>query len=889
MALSIPYPTFEHHREPLGIQEPSPRLSWRFESAGAPAVNWEQSSYDIEIVRDGQSVPEIFAANSSQSVLVPWPGKPLASGESAQVRARAHGATAQPSTGWSDYVEVETGLLSPEDWHGAVPIAADIDFDRNQPKQPIYLRNDFVAHDIKRARLYITALGVYEAQINGMRVGDQVLAPGWQSYKFRHVYNTYDVTELVQGGENTLGIVVGEGWYAGRIGFDANSRNLYGDTIAALALLALTDDNGSTTYCRTDSSWKSRTGPILLSEIYDGEKYDARIDIGAWSSPGYDANGWSVVTQLPFPQAQLVAPDSPPIRPLEEFAPHELLLSASGKQIIDFGQNLVGWLKLSVDGPAGTNITMVHAEVMENGEVATRPLRSAKATDVLTLSGKGPIVWEPKFTYHGFRYVQIEGWPDGIPMESSSIKAIVIHSDLERTGYFKCSHPLLTRFEENVLWSMKGNFMSVPTDCPQRDERLGWTGDIHAFGPTANFLYDTSGFLRSWHRDLWFDQQVGDTMIVPFVVPWVPAIGPPQAAAVWGDVAVGGPWNLYRFFGDDEMLSEQYKSAQAWIDRGIPRSQPEGLWDRSSFQFGDWLDPVAPPDDAAAATTAKHLVADAYLVSMTEYVASMSDYLNRQQAAAKYRAQHARLRSLFQAAWLSPDGLPVNVTQTALTLALQFGLLPNNGSQQDFARRTLRGLIAENDYHVGTGFAGTQHLGSALSGINATEDMYKMLLQTTVPSWLYQVVMGGTTTWERWDSLLPNGSVNPGSMTSFNHYAFGAVADWVHATIGGISPAAPGWKVVNVAPVPGGGITSAEAKFLSPYGEVVSKWWMEGALVQEDGQEVIIQPQRLPGLYMQVTVPPNSRALVTVPGGSDTVEVGSGYYEYFVENFQVPV
>jgi alpha-L-rhamnosidase len=888
--VSIGHPKFDHHREPLGIQEPSPRISWRFESAGAPAVNWEQSSYDIEIIRDGQSVPEIFAANSSQSVLVAWPSEPLASGEAAQVRVRAHGAIAQSSSAWSDYAHVETGLLSPEDWHGAVPIAADLDFDPSQPKRPVYLRKDFEAPlNVARARLYITAFGVYEAQINGMRVGDHVLAPGWQSYKFRHVYNTYDVTELVQaGGGNTLGIIVGEGWYAGRIGFDADSRNLYGDTIAALALLVLTDDNGSITYCNTDSSWKSHTGPILLSEIYDGEKYDARVGIGAWSSPGYNADGWSAVTQLSFPDAQLVAPDGPPIRALEELAPHQLLLSDSGKQIVDFGQNLVGWLRLTVDGPAGTNITMVHAEVMENGEVSTRPLRSAKATDVLTLSGEGTIVWEPRFTYHGFRYVQIEGWPAGVPMDSSSIKAVVVHSDLERTGYFECSHPLLTRFEENVLWSMKGNFMSVPTDCPQRDERLGWTGDIHAFGPTANFLYDTSGLLRSWHRDLWADQQVGDTMIVPFVVPWVPAIGPPQASAVWGDVAVGGPWNLYRFFGDDEMLSEQYESAQAWVARGIPRSQPGGLWDRSSFQFGDWLDPEAPPDDAAAATTAKHLVADAYLVRMTEYVANMSDYLDRPQAAADYRDQHSHLLSLFQAAWLSSDGLPVNVTQTALTLALEFGLLPQNGSQHELARTTLRNLIAENDYHVGTGFAGTQHLGSALSGINATEDMYKMLLQTTVPSWLYQVVMGGTTTWERWDSLLPDGSVNPGSMTSFNHYAFGAVADWVHATIGGISPAAPGWKVANVAPVPGGGITSAEARFLSAYGEVICKWWVEGALVQEDGQEVIIQPQRLPGLYMQVTVPLNTRALVTVPGSGAPVEVGSGYYEYFVENFQVP-
>lgn len=862
MAVAISKLSFEHHRVALGIAETTPRISWRF---SGHASNWEQSSYDIEVVRGGpaHASASSYSTTSPQSMYVPWPGQPLKSMERAKVRARAHGEHGRSTTPWSDWVAVETGLLMSDDWAGAVPIAADRQTETNGPKKPIYLRKSFLAgEDIESARLYITALGLYEAEINGHRVGDSVLAPGWQSFNYRHVYDTYDVTSLVKDGDNAIGVVVGEGWFAGRIAF-SNNRNIWGDTIGVLSLLAITLKNGTAIKVPTDDSWKANTGPILLSEIYDGESYDSRLEAGmkGWSTASFDAKDWLAVKKLSLVKGKLVPGDGPPVRRLEERKPERIFKSASGKTLVDLGQNLVGWLRLNnVQGPRGTNITLHHAEVLEDGELALVPLRSAKATDTLTLHGNGKQTWEPRFTFHGFRFAQVDGWPEQTPLTADSITAIVVHSDLEQTGWFECSRGLLNQFHSNVRLSMKGNFLSISTDCPQRDERLGWTGDAHAFGPTANFLYNTAGFWRGWHKDMYSEMQRRDSMRVPFFVPTVPTDSNDSPAAVWGDVSVGGPWNLFQAFGDRDMLKEQYPQSKGWIDKGLPR-RADRLWDRSGPQFGDWLDPKAPPEDPGAATTAKYLVADAYLVRMTEILANMSSALGDEAGAEEYHGQRDDLRAKFQQAWMR-DGEMANRTQTAYALALDFGLYTDD-KQKTAAAAALRDIVSKNDYLVGTGFAGTPALGPALRDIGAAADFYRVLLQTRVPSWLYQVAQNGTTTWERWDSLLPDGHVNAGSMTSFNHYAFGAVADWIHATVGGLAAAEPGWRVVAVEPVPGGGITHADTKFVSGYGEVRAKWWIDGRQFN-----------------LRVWVPPNSRARVKMPGSGKSKEVGSGYYEF---------
>ncbi|KAI1319255.1 glycoside hydrolase family 78 protein [Xylariaceae sp. FL0255] len=875
MAVSIFNVSFEHHRAALGIGEASPRISWQF---GGDAENWTQSGYSIELTRSGKS--QVFNSTSAESVLVDWPTVALTSAESANVRVKAYGGEDGPDTDWSDPYTVETGLLSESDWSGALMIAADKPTEVNAPHQPILLRKVFpVNATFSSARLYITAYGLYEAFINGERVGDRVLAPGWQSYRHRLVYDTYDVTSLLRKGSNAIGIQVGEGWYAGRIGF-ATERNVWGNTLGALALLVITTAEGEVVNIPTDLSWTAGTGPIITSEIYDGEVYNSTLEQPGWATTNFssqNSSNWIGVQELSSPVSILVAPDGPPIRRHQEVEIQQILQTPSGKTVLDFGQNLVGWLRLTVAGPAGTNITMIHVEVLQYGEIDTGPLRTAKQTDSLILSGKGTQTWEPTFTYHGFRYVQVDNWPTNYTtLGNNSVKAIVVHTDMQRTGTFECSNSLLNKLAEYVLWSLRGNFMSVPTDCPQRDERLGWTGDAHAFSPTANFLYDTSGFWRGWLRDV-VAEQLDSNYVVPVVVPYVPAVGPITPTAVWGDAVVAISWNMFVSFGDIAALKDQYVGADAWVNSGIPRSD-FGLWNHTYFQYGDWLDPKSPPDAPGNATTSSALVADAYLVYVTELLTKMQYALGQKEQALETEQAVQTLKRDFGKQWISDNGTLANETQTGLTLPLYFDLFVVPGQDVAAASR-LKQIIANNDYLVGTGFAGTHLLGLTLTEYNLTDIFYKMILQTTVPSWLYQVVMNGTTTWERWDSLLPNGTVNEDGMTSFNHYAFGSVANWMFRTIGGLAPAEPGqgqgyevggWKTVRIAPVPGGGLTSAKATYLSPYGYVATEW--------EVGPV---------GFDLTVTVPPNSQAEVYLPGtdGEAYWTVGSGKHSFSVPGF----
>ncbi|KAM0328163.1 hypothetical protein ACHAQA_005570 [Verticillium albo-atrum] len=866
MALSIGRVSFEHHRSALGIAESEPRISWRFNGT---ASDWEQSSYDLEILR-GDKEAKSFEVDSSESVYVPWPDSPLGEAEGAEVRVRARGSESE--TPWSDWVHVETGLT--DGWADVDPITTLCKQDIDGPKRPIYFRKDFsVPSNFKSARLYITALGLYEAKINGRRVGDHLLAPGWQSFNHRHVYDTYDVTEMLVAGEKSvIGAIVGEGWFAGRLGWGGGNRNIYGDTLGLLAVLVITAEDGTTVKVPTDASWKSLTkGPITSSEIYNGEHFDDRIATGieGWTTTTFNGSDWAGTRLMDKVKGRLASPDQPPVRAIQEVKPQRVFKSPSGKTLVDFGQNLVGWLRIKVKGPSGHMIQLRHAEVLEDGELARRPLRQAWQEEQVWLSGR-EITYEPKFTFHGFRFAQVDDWPEETPLDADHLTAIVVHTDMEQTGWFESSHELLNKFHSNVRWSMKGNFLSIPTDCPQRDERAGWTGDAHMFGPTANYLYDTAGFWRSWHRDVWSEMSSNGKMIPYAYTPTLPSgFGDQIPTAIWGDVVVASPWNVYQAFGDALLLREHLPQAQNWIDKGVPRNG-DGLWDRTTFQFGDWLDPEAPYDDPSQATTNRYLVADAYLVQMTGVLADIVEALGEgDDVVEKYRTQRSTLRQLFQDDWMS-NGQLANTTQTAYALALDFDLFSNN---EDLANgiEALRKLVSDNEYLVGTGFAGTAPLGRALKKANATEDFYQMLLQEKNPSWLYQVVMGGTTTWERWDSLLPDGSLNPGEMLSFNHYAFGSVADWIHQNVGGIAPAEPGYKKILVAPVPGGDITDARATFISPFGRVSTEWNVDGS-----------------GFHLKVEVPPNSRAIVVMPGSGKSVEVGSGSHEFEDAEFRMP-
>ncbi|HEY3111405.1 MAG TPA: family 78 glycoside hydrolase catalytic domain, partial [Chloroflexota bacterium] len=632
--VAIADPCFEHHREPFGVGEPRPRLSWIVET---PIPGWHQAAYEIAANPRRGTTGRVA---SDQSVLVDWPFRPLGSRERVAVRVRVWGADGSAS-GWSAPAEVEAGLLDPSDW-GARFVAPDWDEDTTRPQPSPLLRRGFeLRAPVARARLYATALGVYELELNGARVGDHVLAPGWTSYHHRLRYQTFDVAALLRPGPNILGAVLGDGWYRGRLGWGGGRRNVYGDRLALLAQLEVVYADGSVDRVVSDDSWRASTGPILASDLYDGERYDARLERPGWSSAGFDAADWSPVRVLDRDLATLVAPSGPPVRRSELVPPVAITTSPSGRTIVDFGQNLVGRLRVAVEGSAGQTVTLRHAELLENGELCTRPLRVAAATDSYTLRGGGPETWEPRFTFHGFRYAEVTGWPG--ELRPDQVVAVVCHSDLERRGWFECSDPLVDRLHENVVWSMRGNFLDLPTDCPQRDERLGWTGDIQVFSPTACFLYDSAGFLASWLRDLAAEQ--GPDGAVPFVVPSL-ADGPSPPAAAWGDAAVVVPWVLYQRYGDPGVLADQYQSMRAWVDCVARSAGERRLWDRG-FQFGDWLDPSAPPDRPGAGRTDPYLVATACFARSAELLGRAAGVLGRADDAARYLALADEVRAAF--------------------------------------------------------------------------------------------------------------------------------------------------------------------------------------------------------------------------------------------------
>ena len=856
---------FEHHRDALGVGESRPRLSW---IVATTATGWRQAGYEIEVHgSDGRLRERTGRVESDQSVLVPWPFALLSSRERLAVRVRVWGVDGQPSA-WSMSSPVEAGLLSPSDWVARFVMPDwEEDITRSQPC-PLLRREFEVRAGVTRARLYVTALGVYEVQLNGTAVGNHVLAPGWTSYHQRLRYQTFDVTDLLHEGRNAIGAILGDGWYRGRLGFNGGRRNIYGDRLALLAQLEIDYADGTTERIVTDETWHAAKGPILASDLYDGETYDARLERPDWSKPAYDDYDWVGVRQLDRDLATLVAPSGPPVRRTELLAPIAIMTSPLGHTIVDFGQNLVGRLRLTVCGEAGQTVILRHAEVLENGELCTRPLRTAQATDRYTLRGDGVETWEPRFTFHGFRYAGVEGWPG--TLQAEDLRAVVCHSDMERTGWFECSDPLINRLHENVVWGMRGNFLDVPTDCPQRDERLGWTGDIQVFAPTACFLYDSAGFLSSWLADLAAEQTAAG--VVPFVVPNVLPM-PSIPAAAWGDATVIVPWVLYQRYGDTAFLDAQFESMRAWVDLVATLAGEGRLWDKG-FQFGDWLDPSAPPDKPGAGRTNPHVVATAYFARSAELLGQVAGVLGRAEEA-RYLRLAAEVRDAFDAEYVTPSGRVISDSVTAYTLALQFGLL-RDADQRRHAGARLAALVRDSGYQISTGFVGTPLVCDALCSVGEYDAAFRLLTQRDCPSWLYPVTMGATTIWERWDSLLPDGSVNPGQMTSFNHYALGAVADWLHRTVGGLAPAAPGYRHLEIRQRPGGGLTSARARHASPYGLAESAWTIEAGQI-----EVV------------VVVPPNATASVTLPGGNATpIEVGSGThrwsYPYHVKRVRHP-
>jgi alpha-L-rhamnosidase len=802
----------EYKTDPLGIDAAQPRLSWQLLSAERGIV---QTAYQISVTSDGKTIWDTGRVASNQSVHVPYTGPALASAGRYSWRVRVWDGAGRTSA-WSAPAFWEMGLLAPEDWKARwIQPAGDENTKMPQPS-PLLRGTFMVKGAVRQARAYVTSLGLYELEINGCRVGDQLFTPGWTSYRHRLQYQTYDVTGHLRPGENAVGAMLGDGWYRGTLVSKAR-RNVYGDHLALLCQLRIEYEDGEVEIVGTDGSWRSATGPIRMSDIYLGEAYDARLERTGWSEPGYVDTDWAPV-RVVEEKRTLVAPVGPPVQRIEEIRPVKILKTPRGETVFDMGQNLVGHVRLKVRGPAGTKVTLRHAEMLDKvGNFYTENLRGAEQKVTYILKGGIDEVYEPRFTFQGFRYVTVEGWPGGPALDS--LTGIVVHSDMPVIGRFETSSPVLDQLQHNIRWSQKGNFLDVPTDCPQRDERLGWTGDAQIFARTAAFNMEVAGFFTKWLGDLASDQQADGA--VPHVVPDVLSENGrgSSASAAWADAAVIVPWTIYQSYGDTRILERQYPSMKAWVEYMRRQTGEAHIW-RSGLHFGDWLAFATTAPDYPGATTGKDLIATAFYAHSTD--------LLRRTAAGRVGEN----------------------TQTAYVLALQFDLLPAD-QRHEAARRLAADVKARG--HLTTGFVGTPYLCDVLSRYGYTDLACHLLTRDAYPSWLYPVTQGATTIWERWDGLKPDGSFQDPGMNSFNHYAFGAIGEWMYRVVAGleIDPDEPGYKHVIAQPRPGGGLTSAEARLQTPYGEAVSGW------VRAGGE-----------LTVSVTVPPNARGTARLPSAT---------------------
>lgn len=841
----------ENKPNPIEVEEQAPRFSWLL---SATQRNTMQTAYAIQVWEGGNKKNTVWNSGkimSDQSVYVPYAGKALQSGKKYNWSVQVwDNHTAQPAT--SETGSFQMALLQNSDWK-AKWIEPGYTEDSVMRPSPLF-RKQFTANKkIVSATAYITAHGLYEAQINGKRISDAYFTPGWTAYQKRLQYQAYDVTALLQKGVNAIGVTLGSGWYRGVIGF-SNNRNVYGKDIALLFQLTITYSDGSTEQVVSDDSWKSSTGSIRYSEIYNGETIDAREEKNGWALPGYDDSKWSGVKTAAHPMNVLVATYNEPIRRKEIFQAKRIITTPSGEKVIDFGQNLVGWVTLKVKGKAGDKIVVSHAEVLDKtGNFYTTNLRAAKAQDTYILKGGETETFEPHFTWHGFQFIKLEGYPGELKPENFT--AVALYSDMPTTGTFSSSHPLVNQLQHNIEWGQKGNFLDVPTDCPQRDERLGWTGDAQAFSRTAAFNMNVHNFFTKWLKDVEADQL--PTGSVPFVVPNVLGAGAAGSAG-WADAATIIPWNVYLAYGDKKILENQYNSMKAWVGY-MKNNSTDFLWNKG-FHFGDWLF-YRPHDDndGKSAVTDKYLIAQCFYAHSTQLLINAARVLGKAEEVTSYESLLKNIKEAFAKEYLTATGRLVSSTQTAYVLALNFDMLPENLRAQ--AAERLAANVKDYGNHLTTGFLGTPYLCHVLTRFGYTDLAYTLLLQEKYPSWLYPVKMGATTIWERWDGIKPDGTFQVPSMNSYNHYAYGAIGDWMYRVMVGLDTYedGTGYKHSKIEPHIGGGFTNASASLQTYYGKLSNSWKVTGDQ-----------------LVMEVEIPVNTTATVFVPAKSAEVITESG-------------
>ena len=849
---------------PLGIDVARPRFSWQMVDGRRGA---RQTAYRLlvasapSLLRPGRADiwdSGIVAADSA--VDVTYAGLPL------EARHRyywtvciqdAYGRQA-PCAAPSWW---ETGLLGGPwraTWIASSPApldtiareGADTGASHGDGRPPLLRRSFALSGTPVRARVYATALGSYRLSVNGVPAGPGVFLPDWTDYRARLTYQTYDVTRLLRPGRNALGVVLGAGWYASRMGFSSR-RYAYGPPPVRLLLeLHVTYADGREEVVASgDTSWRAAPSPIRVSEIYDGESYDARLEQPGWDRPGFDARGWHGVIAEPSPPAMLQSQAIPLIERTAELHPVNHWSAAPGTYVFDLGQNIAGWARLAVRGPRGTRVRLRFAEILDpDGRNITQVnLRSAKATDTYVLSGRGTETFEPHFTYHGFRYVEVTGFP-GVP-GPDAVTGIVAHTALPETGELRTSDPSLNRLWENVLWTQRANLYSVPTDCPQRDERMGWMGDAQVFWRTASYNMDMAAFGEKWLADV-RDGQTAAGCFPNFAPNFLGVLS--CGAPGWADAGVIIPWTLWRHYGDTRVLAEQWDAMERYL-AFIRDSNPDFLWThRKQVQFGDWL-PAGSTKSWGETNT--DLISSAFWAYDASLMAQMARALGKDSAAAAYGRLFERVRAAFDSAYVLPDGrvgapfvnpdsVRTDYTQTAAVLALRFGLVPD--SLRGLAAQRLVDDLSAHGWHLTTGFLGSTYVLPVLSETGHDDVAFRLLLQESYPSWLYEVKQGATTMWERW-----NGDHGDPGMNSYSHYAFGAVGEWLYAYLAGIAeePGSVGFSQIAIRPRWAAPLDSVRAVYRSVRGDIGSAWRR-----RPDGSIVV-----------DVTIPANTTGRVYLP------------------------
>jgi alpha-L-rhamnosidase len=849
----------EYRVDPLGIDETAPRLSWALEAEGRSQT---QSAYRVVVAgsEDDLEVEENLLwdsgrVESNRSVGIEYEGEELRSGSRCVWSVCVWDGAGNPSA-YAEPAVFEIALLERSEWEGAWislgqgpsqdldPPSGD-DYDDVGPglTPSPYLRNEIrLEKSVRRARLYATARGVYEPYVNGERVGKDVLAPGWTDYRERIQYQTYNVAGLLAQGQNTLGAILGDGWYAGFVGFDPKHRGAhYGSRPQLLAQLEIEFEDGTTQTVVSDGSWKSSTGPILYSDLLVGESYDARLEMSGWSEPGFDDSGWYPVGVEEVENSSLVAQPDEGVRVTEEVAAKVVTGPESGVYVFDMGQNMVGWVRLKVQGEAGTEVTLRHAEALNpDGTIYTTNLRFARATDRYVLRGGGEEVYEPRFTFHGFRYVEVTGYPGEPPLEA--ITGRVVHSDTPPAGSFECSSPMVNQLQSNIVWGQRGNFLSIPTDCPQRDERLGWMGDAQIFVRTASFNMDVSAFFEKWMVD------VEDAQSTEGAFPDVaPLFGDRseaflrQGSPAWGDAGVIVPWTIYRTYDDTRIIERHYDAMTRWMEY-LNQANPDLLRrNKMGNNYGDWLSPKGD-------YTPKDLLATAYWAYDARLMAEMAEAIGRDEDAKGYEQFFEGIRGAFNETYVASDGRIEGDAQTCYVLALYMDLLPEE--LRPAAAEHLVAAIEREDWHLSTGFVGVGYLCPVLTETGHSDVAYRLLNNETYPSWGYTISSGATTIWERWDGWTEENGFQSPNMNSFNHYSLGSVGEWLYRYVAGIDldPQTAGYDRIVIRPHPGGGLTHARGEYDSIRGKIVSAWSIEGNQFN-----------------LGVTIPPNTTATVHLP------------------------